>query len=297
MSFRLGGRSFLVASLFAASLPITALAQNATAMQQPPTDPVVATVNGQPIHLSDVQAAAASLPPNVRAMPPEILYPKLIDSLVNQRALAIVARKQGVEKDPAVQQQIDTATVQILDNALLRREIMPTITEAALHARYESEIANKAGDSEVHAKQILVSTEDQAKQIIAKLENGGDFTTLAKQYSKDSGAAAGGDLGFFKKGDMVPAFADAAFALKPGEFTKTPVHTQFGWHVILVVARRQVPPPTFEQARDQLRQEMLREGIEKAVAQARQTADVKVYNLNGSPAPATENAVPPPPKQ
>jgi peptidyl-prolyl cis-trans isomerase C len=297
MNFRLGGRSFLVASLFAAFLPITALAQGATATQPPPTDPLVATVNGQPIHLSDVEAAAASLPPNVRAMPPEILYPKLIDSLVNQRALAVMAQKEGLAKDPQIQQQIDAATGQILANALLRKQIMPTITDAALHARYDSEIANKPGEEEVHAKHILVPTEDQAKQIIAQLENGADFATLAKKYSKDSGAADGGDLGFFKKGDMVPTFADAAFALKPGEFTKTPVHTQFGWHVILVVARRQVQPPTFDQAKDQLRQEMLKQGIEKAVAQARQAADVKVYNLNGSPPKATDNAIPPAPKQ
>src|SRR5208282_1030722 len=100
---------------------------------------------------------------------------------------------------------------------------------------------------------------------------------LAKKYSKDPGAADGGDLGFFKKDEMVPAFADAAFALKPGQFTQTPVHTQFGWHVILVVEQRQAPAPSFEQAADQLRQQMLQEGVRKEITQARAAANVQTF--------------------
>ena len=298
MSFRFGGRARLFAgALIIAALPAMALAQGTPSTKAPSGDPVVATVNGQPLHLSEVQAAAANLPANVRALPPETLYPKLIDSMVSERALAIAARKAGLDKDPAVQQQIQAATDQVLDNAVLKKEVVPTITDAAVHARYEAEIANKPGQEEVHAKHILVPTEDQAKEIIAQLEKGADFSTLAKQYSKDPGSADGGDLGFFKKDDMVPAFADAAFALQPGQFTKTPVHTQFGWHVILVVARRQAPAPSFEQAADQIRQDMLKEGVQKAVAQARDAANVKVFNLDGSPMKATDSAVPPTPKQ
>ena len=95
---------------------------------------------------------------------------------------------------------------------------------------------------------------------------------------------------------MVPAFADAAFALKDGQYTETPVHTQFGWHVIQVLGHRQAPPPSFEQASDQIRQEMLKEGVQKAVADARAAADVKIFNLDGAPAKATDTAVPPTPK-
>ncbi len=297
MRFCLGGRARLIAALVAAALPTMALAQGAPQPSTPGGDPVVATVNGQPIHLSEVQVAAESLPPNVRALPPETLYPKLIDSMVSERALAIAARKAGLDKDTGVQRQIEAATDQVLDNAVLKKDVLPTVTDAAVRARYDSQIANKAAQEEVHAKHILVPTEDQAKEIISQLEKGADFATLAKKYSKDPGSADGGDLGFFKKDDMVPAFADAAFALKPGEFTKTPVHTQFGWHVILVVERRQAPPPNFEQAADQIRQEMLKEAVQKEVAKARADADVKVFNLNGSPARATDNAVPPTPKQ
>jgi peptidyl-prolyl cis-trans isomerase C len=260
----------------------------------PAADPVVAKVNGDPIYLSDVQASAQSLPPNLRGLPPETLYPRVLNSMISERVLADAARKAGIDKEPAVQRQIAAATNQVLDNALLIKVVAPTITEQALRARYQAEIAGKPAEEEVHAKHILVDTEDQAKDIIAQLNKGADFATLAKKYSKDQGAADGGDLGFFKKDEMVPAFADAAFALKPGQFTQTPVHTQFGWHVILVVERRQVPPPSFEQAADQLRQQMLQEGVQKEIAQARAGASVELFNLNGSPKRATDTAAPPP---
>ncbi len=259
-----------------------------------PADPVVAKVNGDPIYLSDVRASAQSLPQNLRALPPETVYPRLIDSMISERVLADAARKAGIDKDPAVQRQVAAATDQVLDNALLTKVVMPTVTDQALHARYQAEIAGKPGQVEVHAKHILVDSEDQAKDIIAQLNKGADFATLAKKYSKDPGAADGGDLGFFKKDEMVPAFADAAFALKPGQFTQTPVHTQFGWHVILVIERRQAPAPTFEQAADQLRQQMLQEGVRKEIAQARAAANVETFNMDGSPMRATDKAVPPP---
>ncbi|HTI84897.1 MAG TPA: peptidylprolyl isomerase, partial [Acetobacteraceae bacterium] len=104
----------------------------------------------------------------------------------------------------------------------------------------------------------------------------------------------GGDLGFFKKDEMVPEFANAAFALQPGQTSQTPVHTQFGWHVIMVVEKKQDQPPTFEQARDELRQQVIKDGVKQAVAQARADVSVEKFNLDGSPIRATDSAVPPP---
>lgn len=305
MSIRLGGSARFAAALLLLAAP--AFAQTSPAPNsaqpngQPPGspagDPVVATVNGQPIHLSDVRQAAEGLPANVRALPPEMLYPKLIDSIVSEKALADAARKQGLQNDPAVQQQIKAATDQVLDNAYLQKVVAPQVTDAALHAKYDAEYAGKPGTEEVHARHILVPTEAEAKDIISQLDKGADFSALAKKYSKDPGSADGGDLGFFKKDDMVPAFSEAAFALKDGQYTKTPVHTQFGWHVIQVLDHRQAPPPSFEQASDQIRQDMLKEDVQKAVADARAAADVKMFNLNGTPAKATDTAMPPAAKQ
>jgi len=272
-----------------------ALAQTAPPVPPSAADPVVAKVNGQPIHLSDLKDSVQLLPENLRGVPPQTLYPMLLDQLIDGRALVAEARKTGLDKDPDVQRQLVAAEDRALQSAMLSKELSPTITDAALRARYDKEIAGKPGEEEVHAKHILVESEDQAKKIIADLKGGADFAALAKQYSKDPGAAQqGGDLGFFKKDEMVPEFANAAFALQPGQTSQTPVHTQFGWHVIMVVEKKQDQPPTFEQARDELRQQVIKDGVKQAVAQARADVSVEKFNLDGSPIRATDSAVPPP---
>ncbi|MGH7044197.1 MAG: peptidylprolyl isomerase [Acetobacteraceae bacterium] len=249
-------------------------------------DRVLATVDGHPIHLSDVQRAAAELPANLRGLPPQTLYPMLLSRMIDARALVIEARQQKLEQTPAVRKQITTATDQVLVNALLTKNIAPQVTDAALRARFDKTAAGKPGVEEVHARHILVPTQKEAETIIAQLDKGADFAALAKKYSKDPGAADGGDLGFFKKDEMVPAFAAAAFALKPGEYTKTPVHTQFGWHVIQVLARRQAPPPTFDQTKSALREQVIKAAVAKAVAQAR--AGVKVQMFTAAAVPAAK---------
>ncbi len=261
------------------------------------SDPVVAKVGGQSIHLSDLQDAAQALPENLRGLPPQTLYPMLLDQVIDGRALVAEARKTGLDKDPAVQRQVTEAEDRALQTAVLSKQVGPTVTDAAVRARYDQEVAGKPGEEEVHAKHILVDSEADAKKIITQLKGGADFAALAKQYSKDpSGAQQGGDLGYFKQDEMVPEFATAAFALKPGEYSQTPVHSQFGWHVILLVDRRRAEPPSYDQARDELRQKMIQEGVKKAVAQARAAVGVEKFNLDGSPIRATDSAEPPPAK-
>ena len=252
-------------------------------------------MNGKDIHLSDVQDAMTSLPEQARGMPPQMLMPMIINQLVDRAALAAEARKQGLEKDPAVQAAVARATDQALQNALLRKEIAPTITDAAIQARYDRDYKNKPGEQEVHARHILVATEGEAKQLIAELQKGGDFTAIAKQHSTEPGAAqSGGDLGWFKKDDMLPEFSAAAFATKPGQVDPNPVHTQYGWHVIQVLESRTAPPQSFDQAKDEIRQQLIQEGIQKAVTQARADARIERFNADGSPQRATDLAVPPP---
>src|SRR5208282_6237516 len=107
-------------------------------------------------------------------------------------------------------------------------------TEDRLKARYQTLLKEKAPHAEVHARHILLATEAEAKSVIAELDKGADFAVLAKKYSTDPAAQSGGDLGFFGHDDMVKEFGDAAFALSPGQYSKTPVKTEFGWHVIKV---------------------------------------------------------------
>jgi peptidyl-prolyl cis-trans isomerase C len=205
-----------------------------------------------------------------------------------------MARKQGLDKDPTVQRQMARAQEEALQSALFHRDIGPLITDEAVRARYDRDIAGKPGEAEVHASHILVANEADAVAIIAELKKGGDFAAIAKARSSDPGAAQGGDLGWFKKGDMLPEFADAAFALQPGQTTDKPVHTQYGWHVIRVEDRRTTTPPTFEQARDELRNQMIQEGLQKLVASAVTQVKVEKYNIDGSTPRPTDNAEPPP---
>jgi peptidyl-prolyl cis-trans isomerase C len=267
----------------------------APALAQADADPVLAKVNGQPIHASDVKAAAETLPAQARSMPPQQLYPMLLDQLVDAQALLIAAKKTGLDKEPDVQRTMQMAEERALESSLLNKVVRPQVTDQAIQARYDEQYAGKSGDAEVHARHILVGDEATAKKIIAELKKGGDFAALSKQYSKDPSASQqGGDLGFFKKGDMVPEFADVAFALKDKEVTPVPVKTQFGWHVIQTMEHRTTAPPTFEQVRDELRQQMVQAAVQKEIADARGQVSIERFNPDGSAVKATDTAEPPP---
>ncbi len=261
----------------------------------PAGNPVVARVGDQVIHASDVAATMQSLPPQLRRLPQQVLYPMVLGRLVDEAALVAEARKQGLEKDPAVAAAMKTAADRTLQSALLQKEVGPDISDAAVHAQYQKQYAGKQGPRELHARHILVKTKPEADAIIAKLKAGGKFSTLAKEQSTDTGSkATGGDLGWFKEGDMVPAFSKAAFALKPGEVSPQPVHTEFGWHVIQVLGDRRSPPPSFASVQEQIRHDLINKGIAQAITKAKADVKITTYNANGSPHRATDNATPPP---
>ena len=207
-------------------------------------DPVIARVNGAVIHRSDLDALRANLPPQVAQQDPNQLYPKLLDQLIALDLAAEAARKAKVQDQPHVKQMLAFNENELLANAYLADLARKDVTEAKLKERYDQYIKTSAPHEEVHARHILVPTEEEAKQIIDQLKKGADFAKLASEKTTDpAGKTSGGDLGYFGEKDMVPEFAQAAFALKPGEFTQTPVKTQFGWHVIKVEDRRQAKPP------------------------------------------------------
>ena len=286
----------VMAQVMAQVAPPAAPAPAAPAAAAPataPADPIIAKVNDHVIRQSDVRAAAETLPENARGMPAQVLLPMLLDQVIDGQALLIEARKNGLDKDPVVSRQMTDASDRALQSALIGREVGPTLSEAAIRARYDRDIAGKPGEEEVHARHILVADEAEAKKIIAELKKGGDFAALAKKYSTDPGGAQGGDLGFFRKEEMVPEFAEAAFAMKPGEISTVPVHTQFGWHVIKLEERRTAPPPSFEQSHDQLRQKLIQEGVQAVIAKARADVKIERFNMDGSVPKATDTAVPP----
>jgi peptidyl-prolyl cis-trans isomerase C len=164
---------------------------------------------------------------------------------------------------------------------------MPQLTDAAIHDYYVKNYANKQPEKEVHARHILVKTEAEAKDIIKKLQGGANFGTLAESLSTDKGSARnnGGDLGWFKKGDMVPAFSDAAFAMKPNSYSQTPVKSQFGYHVIQVLADREVPVPKEDEVKDKIRQQLIQQDIRTAVEKATSAVKIVRFGPDGKPVP------------
>lgn len=261
----------------------------------PPGDPVVARVDGQPILLSDLTAAARDLPEELRAAPPQMLYPLLLDQLIAGRAVTAAARRAHLDQDPEVQARIRRAEEQELQQAWLSREIATRVTDEAIRARYDRDVANRPAEEEVRARHILVPTESEAREVLAEIRGGADFTAVAQRRSSGPGAREGGDLGFFRRGDMVPEFAEAAFALQAGQISENPVRSPFGWHVIKVEERRQAAAPSLEEAAPAIRQRLLEAEVQAAVERARSEAQVERFNLDGSAPRATDQAEPPAP--
>jgi peptidyl-prolyl cis-trans isomerase C len=263
---------------------------------QPLKDPVVATVNGQPIRLSELEVAQQSLPQQYRSMPLQAVFPALLDRIVDSKLVVQEGKKNKITEDPAFKKRMAFVEDQVLQDFWIQREIARQVTAEKLQKRYEERLKQLPSEEEVHARHILVSTEDEAKALIAEIKKGAAFDKLAKEKSTDKASGAeGGDLGWFKKSDMVKEFADAAFNLKKDELTETPVKSQFGYHIIKVEDRRKAPPPAFEEMSDQLREEMAREVITAQLDQLRAGAKIEKFAMDGSkpdPAPAAKPAAP-----
>jgi peptidyl-prolyl cis-trans isomerase C len=261
----------------------------------PVKDPVVATINGQPIRLSELEVAQQALPPQYRNMPLQAVFPALLDRIIDSKLVVADGRKNKVTDDAAFKKRMAFVEDQILQDFWLQREIAKRVTPEKMQQRYQERLKSTPAEEEVHARHILVATEDEAKALIAELKKGGAFDKLAKEKSTDKASGAeGGDLGWFKKTDMVKEFADAAFALKKGELTDAPVKTQFGYHVIKLEDRRQAPPPTFEELSDQIREELARETVTQILDQLRAGAKIEKFNIDGSkPEPQAAKPVTP----
>jgi peptidyl-prolyl cis-trans isomerase C len=168
-----------------------------------------------------------------------------------------------------------------------------SVSDEEMHKVYDDAMASMKGEEEVHARHILVETEDEAKTIIDQLKGGADFATLAKEKSKDPGGQDGGDLGYFTKAQMVPEFAEVAFKMYPGQISN-PVKTQFGWHVIKMEDKRQKQAPAFETVKPQIESFLVRKAQNELVGQLRQAAKVERLDASGKviPAPAPAPASP-----
>ena len=246
-------------------------------------DPVVATVNGVKVHRSMLAEAQQLLPPQYQKIPLAQIYPALVDSVIDMKLAAADAREKKLHQDPEFKKLMRRIEDQMLQRSSLQKIMSEGITEDAVRARYDKMVAGKSGAEEVHARHILVKTEDEAKAIIKDLKGGADFETLAREKSTGPSGPNGGDLGFFAKGQMVPAFEKAAFGMDKGEVTDEAVKTQFGYHVIKVEAKRKSEAPSFEKMEQQLRTELSQEKATTFVASLRKGAKIERFDLEGKP--------------
>ncbi|QRM38787.1 peptidylprolyl isomerase [Rhizobium rhizogenes] len=239
-------------------------------------DPVVAKVGDVEIHQSELDLAIANLDPQLGQLPDDQKKVAALSASIDVKLLAKDAAAEKLDQTPDFQSHMAYLRDRELHNAYFKAHVADGITNDEVKARYDKEVAALPKQEEVHARHILVKTEDEAKAIIKELDAGKDFATLAKEKSTDPNKADGGDLGYFAHGRMVKEFEDAAFALPVGTYTKTPVKSDFGWHVIKVEDKRVAPPPPFDQVKDQVRQLVMRDKYLELLNKAKQNTKVAI---------------------
>jgi peptidyl-prolyl cis-trans isomerase C len=246
---------------------------------------VVARVNGADITRQEVVDSAADLPDQIRSQI-DLVFPQLLNRYIGLKLLGDEGRAENLAEDPEVKKLMSDYETQAIRQVYVTRYLNQQITDEAVTARYEKNLKDNPPPEEVRAAHILVKTEDEAKAIIEQLKGGAGFAAVAKEKSTDKGSGAnGGDLGWFTKDVMVKEFADAAFAMKPGDISQAPVKSQFGWHIIKLEERRTQPAPTLDSQRDQIRAELSEESVQALVQTLRKEAKVEVLGPDGKPAP------------
>ncbi len=241
------------------------------------SDPVIARVNGVDIKQSDLALAEEDVGADVQAASPEAKREHLISYLADIIMVTQAADKKNLADNPDFKRRLAFLRSKLLMGYELQQEAKTALTDEALKQTYDEAVKSMSGQEEVRARHILVEGEDEAKAIIEQLKGGADFAKLAKEKSKDPGAAEGGDLGYFTKDQMVPEFADVAFKMYPGQLSN-PVKTQFGWHVIKVEDKRIKQPPEFEKVKDQIEAYLARKVQSDFIAKLRQSAKVERFD-------------------
>jgi len=241
-------------------------------------DPVVAKVGATEIHESELKLAIAGLDPQLANLPDEQKRVAALSSIIDVKLLAADADKEGLKDSADFKQRLAFLTDRELHNAYFKKHVVDAVTPDEVKARYEKEIAAITPEDEIRARHILVKTEEEAKAIIKDLDAGKDFIEIAKEKSTDPNKSEGGDLGYFGKGRMVPEFEAAAFALEKGAYSKEPVKTQFGFHVIKIEDKRKQQPPALDQVEPQVRQLVMRDKYLELLAKAKAAAPVDIQD-------------------
>jgi peptidyl-prolyl cis-trans isomerase C len=263
--------TLIAAAAFAAltGMTLPALAQDAK-------DPVIAKIDGVEVTQSDLNLAIDNLDPQLAQLPDDQKKLAALSTVIDAKVIAEKARAEKIEDSKEFKDRLEFIVDRELHNAYFKKHVVDTIKDADIKARYDAEVAKMPPVEEVRARHILVKTEDEAKTVIKELGDGKDFAELAKAKSTDPNKSDGGDLGYFKKGMMVPEFETAAFAMKKGDVSKEPVKTQFGFHVIKVEDKRNAPPPALDQVKDQVKQIVLRDKYMEILKSTKSAAKIEI---------------------
>jgi peptidyl-prolyl cis-trans isomerase C len=237
-------------------------------------DTVIARVNGIDIKQSDLALAEEDVGAEMQGSPPDAKREQLIAYLADVIMVTQEAEKKKIAENPDFKRRLAFLRNKLLMGFELQEEGKAAVSENGMQQTYQDAVKSMAGQEEVRARHILVESEDEAKTILTELKGGADFATLAKEKSKDPGAAQGGDLGYFSKDQMVPEFADVAFKMYAGQLSN-PVKTQFGWHIIKVEDKRVREAPEFDKVKDQIESYMMRKAQTDYVTKLRQTAKIE----------------------
>jgi peptidyl-prolyl cis-trans isomerase C len=238
---------------------------------------VVATIDGQAITEADLALAQASVDQQYAQLPPEQRRAAAFMAIMEIQLLAKKAFAEGLDKDPDFQRRMAFLKQRALHSEVIDKDVGAKITDEEVRARYDKQMADTPPVNEVKARHILVKTKEEALEIIKQLDGGADFEKLANEHTTDpSGKTTGGDLGYFAPGQMVPEFEKAAFALEIGAYTKEPIQSQFGWHVIKVEDKRAQQPPAFDQVKNEIRSLVFRDKYFAMVTELRASAKVDV---------------------
>ncbi len=252
-------------------------------------DTVVAVVNGDKIYKKDVMAALKTL--RVPDAQQSKVFPDVLSQIINEKLIDETVVKAKIQDTEEYKKQLELVKSQLVKQIYVEKFLKEKVTDAKIKAEYDKFKAQNAGKEEVHARHILVPTEAEAKQVIKDLDGGAKFEDLAKKRSSGPTAQNGGDIGFFVKEEMVPEFANAAFALKPGTYSKEPVKTQFGYHVIKVEEKRKRKVPDLKEVEGPIRNKLGQEALQSLVADLRSKAQIEEFDIDGKPvaaAPAAE---------
>ena len=269
-----------IRQIFIVALALVFLSGPDAVAQNQISEGTVATVDGIAITYNDVSLVEDELMAVYGQLPEEQRFQTLVGYMVNRILASEAAKKAGLENDADVAKIKAFMERKALQDVYIAKMLMERVREEDVTAYYDKEIKNGPVEEEVRARHILLDNREAADAVVADLENGADFAALAKERSKGPSGPSGGDLGYFSKQSMVPAFSDAAFKLAAGE-TSPPVQTQFGWHVIRVEDRRNRPVPPLNQVRDQIYQLLISEAQRDIYDEMRAKASVDLVDMPG----------------